>query len=96
MTKLFLEMNAAEHNQVRMYGCTIDDMRETVEREIFGFNGKRSHRDAAMMAMSIMSDCQSMLNSDNGGTYDLMVVEDVRQALNRAKWILSTYVKDRV
>jgi hypothetical protein len=46
--------------------------------------------------MSIMSDCQAMLNSDNGGTYDLMTVEDVRQALNRAKWILSTYVKDPV
>jgi hypothetical protein len=25
-----------------------------------------------------------------------MTVEDVRQALNRAKWILSTYVKDPV
>lgn len=37
---------------------------------------------------------QAMLNRDNGGTYDFMTVEDVRQALNRAKWILSTYVKE--
>jgi hypothetical protein len=95
MTKLFAEMNDQERNEVRMYGCSVADMRETVEREIF--SGILSfHRDAAMIAMSIMSDCQAMLNSDNGGTYDLMVVEDVRQALNRAKWILSTYVKDPV
>jgi hypothetical protein len=44
-----------------------------------------------MMAASIMSDCQEMLNHDNGGTYDFMAVEDVRQALNRAKWILFEY-----
>jgi hypothetical protein len=35
-----------------------------------------------------------MLASDNGGSYDFMVVEDVRQALNRAKWILFTYVME--
>jgi len=44
-----------------------------------------------MMAASIMSDCQEMF-FDNGGSYDFMVVEDVRQALNRAKWILFEYV----
>ena len=94
MTKLFTEMTDQERNEVRMFGCTKTDMKETVEREIFEFNGKRSNRDAAMIAMSIMSDCQEMLNRDNGGTYDFMTVEDVRQALNRAKWILSTYVKE--
>jgi hypothetical protein len=96
MTKLFTEMTEAERNEVRMFGCTKADMKETVESELFVFNGKRSQRDAAMMAMSIMSDCQEMLNRDNGGTYDFMTVEDVRQALNRAKWILSTYVKEGV
>ena len=48
-----------------------------------------------MMAASIMSDCQEMLSSDNGGSYDFMVVEDVRQALNRAKWILFEYCDNR-
>jgi hypothetical protein len=47
-----------------------------------------------MYAMSLMSDCQEMLASDNGGSYDMMIVEDVRQMLNRAKWILSNYVMD--
>lgn len=91
MTKLFTEMNDQERNEVRMFGCTKADMREAVESEMFS---GRSNRSAAMMAMSIMSDCQAMLNRDNGGTYDFMTVEDVRQALNRAKWILSTYVKE--
>jgi hypothetical protein len=63
-------------------------MKEAVEQSLtFRFAGP------TMMAMSIMSDCQEMLAHDNGGSYDLMVVEDVRQALNRAKWILSNYSK---
>jgi hypothetical protein len=48
-----------------------------------------------MYAASLMSDCQEMLGSDNAGSYDFMVVEDVRQALNRAKWILFTYVMEK-
>jgi len=96
MTKLFTEMTEREKGEVRMFGCTKADMQEAVESQLLVFNGKRSNRDAAMIAMSIMSDCQEMLNRDNGGSYDFMVVEDVRQALNRAKWILSTYVKETV
>ena len=70
-----------------MYGCTEAQMKEAVEHSItFRFSGP------AMMAASLMSDCQEMLGSDNAGSYDFMVVEDVRQALNRAKWILFTYV----
>ena len=76
-----------QKREVRMYGCTEADMREAVEQSLtFRFSGP------AMYAASLMSDCQEMLASDNGGSYDLMVAEDVRQALNRAKWILFTYV----
>ena len=74
--------------EIRMYGVTEAGMREAVEQRL------RS-TTPAMMAASIMSDCQEMLNHDNGGTYDFMAVEDVRQALNRAKWILFEYCDTR-
>jgi hypothetical protein len=83
-------MSEVEKKQVRMYGCTEAQMKEAVEQSLtFRFSGP------AMMAASLMSDCQEMLASDNGGSYDFMVVEDVRQALNRAKWILFTYVMEK-
>jgi hypothetical protein len=83
-------MSETEKKQVRMYGCTEAQMKEAVEQSLtFRFSGP------AMMAASLMSDCQEMLASDNGGSYDFMVVEDVRQALNRAKWILFTYVMEK-
>lgn len=69
--------------EISIYGCTVEQMREAVEQSLtFRFSG------AAMMAASIMSDCQEMLNYSCD---DSMVREDIRQALNRAKWILSTY-----
>lgn len=89
-TATYAALSDAEKRQVRMYGCTEAQMREAVEQSItFRFSGP------AMMAASIMSDCQEMLSSDNGGSYDFMVVEDVRQALNRAKWILFTYCMEQ-
>lgn len=87
--KMFNELTDAEKRQVRMYGCTTEEMREAVENAL-AFR----HRGPAMMATSIMSDCQEMIAYDNGGSYDFMVIEDVRQALNRAKWILSTYLSE--
>jgi hypothetical protein len=43
--------------------------------------------------MSLMSDCQEMVSY---GPYDsdtlANILEDQRQMLNRAKWILSEYV----
>ena len=80
-------MTEQQKREVRMYGCTEDQMREAVEQSLtFRFSGP------AMYAASLMSNCQEMLAHDNGGSYDFMVVEDVRQTLNRAKWILFTYV----
>ena len=83
---MYQTLNESQKREVRMYGCTEAQMREAVEESItFRFSGP------AMMAASIMSDCQEMISHDNGGSYDFMVVEDVRQALNRAKWILFEY-----
>lgn len=90
MTVRYAEMTEQHKREVRMYGCTETQMREAVEESLtFRFSGP------AMYAMSMMSDCQEMLASDNGGQYDFMVVEDVRQMLNRAKWILSTYCMNK-
>ena len=87
MTAIYEALSDVQKREIRMYGVTVEGMKEAVEQSItFRFTGP------AMMAMSIMSDCQEMLQSDNAGQYDLMIAEDVRQALNRAKWILSTYV----
>lgn len=90
MTVRFSEMTETQRREVRCYGCTIDEMREAVEESLtFRFSGP------VMYAMSLMSDCQEMLASDNGGQYDSMIREDVRQTLNRAKWILSHYAMER-
>lgn len=83
----FAEMTEQEQRQVRMYGCTEAQMKEAVEESLtFRFSGP------AMYAASLMSDCQEML--EHGGE-DSMVREDVRQALNRAKWILFEYAMER-
>ena len=86
----YAQMSEKQKREVRMYGCTEDQMRESVEQSLtFRFSGP------AMMAASLMSDCQEMLSSDNGGQFDLMIAEDVRQALNRAKWILFEYAMEK-
>jgi hypothetical protein len=84
---MYSTLSDIEKKEVRMYGVTVAGMKEAVEESItFRFCGP------AMMAASLMSDCQEMLASDNAGSYDFMIVEDVRQTLNRAKWILANYV----
>lgn len=90
MTQIYEALTDTEKRQVRMYGCTEQQMREVVEASItFRVS------NPAMIAASIMSDCQEMLAHDDGGSYDMMIVEDVRQSLNRAKWILFNYVVEK-
>ena len=75
-----------QKREVRMYGVTVEGMRESVESSItFKFSGP------AMMAASLMSDAQEMVNTEYGEV-DYMRAEDARQCLNRAKWILFEYV----
>jgi len=77
-TAIYNELTDVEKRQVRMFGCTEQQMREAVEESFtFRFSGP------AMMAMSLMSDAQEEILRD--------MSEDARQTLNRAKWILSTY-----
>lgn len=85
-TAIYNALSDKEKREVRMYGCTEAQMREAVEQSItFRFSGP------AMMAMSLMSDAQEMINTEYGEVDD-MRAEDARQCLNRAKWILATYI----
>lgn len=91
MTVRYAEMTQQQQREIRMYGCTEAEMREAVEQSLtYRFSG------AAMYVMSMMSDAQEMVaygpyNSDTLAN----LLEDQRQLLNRAKWILSTFVMDR-
>lgn len=86
-TAIYQALTEQERREVRIYGCTEAQMREAVEESItFRFSGP------AMMAASLMSDCQEMVSY---GPYDsdtlANILEDQRQCLNRAKWILFMY-----
>jgi hypothetical protein len=86
-TATYQALTEQEKRQVRMYGVTEAGMREAVESSLtFRFSGP------AMMAASLMSDAQEMVNY---GPYDsdtlANILEDQRQLLNRAKWILFEY-----
>ena len=83
----FADMTEAQKREIRMYGVTVEDMREAVEESLtFRFSGP------AMYAASMMSDAQEMMAH---GEVDDMIREDVRQLLNRAKWVLFEYAMNR-
>jgi hypothetical protein len=67
-----------------MYGCDINEFRESLEDSItFKLTGP------AMCAMSLMSDAQEEMA--------MGMTESARQTINRAKWVIGTYImKDRV
>ena len=82
------KLTEQQKREFRMYGCTESQMREAVEQSItYRFSGP------AMMAASLMSDAQEMINTEYGEV-DFNRAEDARQCLNRAKWILFTYVME--
>ena len=87
-TATYQALTEQEKRQVRMYGVTEAGMREAVESSLtFRFSGP------AMMAASLMSDAQEMVGY---GPYDSDTLanslEDQRQLINRAKWILFEYM----
>ena len=84
-----ITLNEQEKREVRMYGVTEAGMREAVESSL-----TFKHSGPAMMAASLMSDAQEMINTEYGEV-DFMRAEDARQCLNRAKWILFEYMDTR-
>jgi len=87
-TATYQALTEQEKREVRMYCVTVAGMRESVESSLtFKLSGP------AMMAASLLSDCQEMMAY---GPYDsdtlANIQEDQRQLLNRAKWVLFEYV----
>jgi hypothetical protein len=82
-----ITQNEQEKREVRMYGCTESQMREAVESSsTFRFSGP------AMVVASMMSDAQEMLAYEQP---DFNTIEDQRQLINRAKWVLFEYIMDK-
>ena len=68
--------------ETRMYGSTLAELKQAVESsEIF------KHEGAVDLANYLIADCQDRLNYVNTNRQDL------RQQLNRVRWILDTYAK---
>ncbi len=89
MTAIYEALTEQQKREVRMYGCTEAQMRESVEQSLtFRFSGP------SMMAASLMSDAQEMINTEYGEV-DFNRAEDARQCLNRAKWILFEYTMEQ-
>ena len=79
-------LTLAEQNEVTTFGCTVVEMREAVESS---FNLR--FRDPVICAIAILCSAQDSIKGDN---VDWMARDDARQAINRAKWVLATYVRD--
>ena len=85
-TAIYEALNESQKRDIRMYGVTEAGMREAVESSItFKLSGPM------MVAASILSDAQEMINTEYGEV-DFMRAEDARQAINRAKWIMFEYM----
>jgi hypothetical protein len=86
-TETYNRLTEQEKRQVGMYGCTESEMREAVESSsTFRFSGP------AMVAASMMSDAQEIMAYEQP---DFNTIEDQRQLLNRAKFVLFEYIMDR-
>ena len=87
MRKAFEGLTTKQLREVGMYGCTEAQMREAVESgSTFRFSGP------AMVVASMLSDAQEMMAYEQP---DFNIIEDQRQLLNRAKFVLFSYVMDR-
>lgn len=83
-TAIYEALTEQQKREVRMYGVTEAGMREAIESSItFRLSGP------AMIVASMMSDAQEMMAYEQP---DFNTIEDQRQLLNRAKWVLMTYI----
>ena len=86
-TAIYNALSEQEKREIRMYGVTEAGMREAVElSSTFRFSGP------AMVVASMMSDAQEMMAYEQP---DSNVIEDQRQLLNRAKFVLFEYIMDK-
>lgn len=88
MTIAFQGLTTQEIREVSMYGCTEKQLRNSVENSItFKLSGP------AMVAASMLSDAQEMICTEYGEVTDNRA-EEARQAINRAKFIMFTYMME--
>ena len=86
VTATYEALTVQEKREVGMYGVTVAGMRESVESSLtFRMTGP------AMIVASMMSDAQEMMAYEQP---DFNTIEDQRQLLNRAKWVLFEYVME--
>jgi len=86
-TATYQALTEQEKREVGMYGVTEKGMREAVESSMtYRFSGP------AMMVASLLSDAQEMMAYEQP---DFNTIEDQRQLLNRAKWILFEYLSPK-
>lgn len=75
--------------EIGMYGCTVSQLREGI-----GLHAITGRNPVSLVA-NILSDCQEIMAQ---GPYDgdtmANILEEQRQMLNRAKWILFNCVDD--
>jgi hypothetical protein len=87
----YANLTEQQKREVRMYGVTEAGMREAVEESItYRYSGP------GMMAMSMLSDAQEILSFETGeDDLDSMRAHDACQMINRAKWIIATYIMEK-
>jgi len=82
-----VDQDIQRKREISMYGCTEAQMREAVESSpTFKFSGP------AMVVAGMMSDAQEMMAYEQP---DFNTIEDQRQLINRAKFVLFTYIMDK-
>lgn len=79
-------MTKAEQNQIEMYGMTQAELDEMIANSIYRITG-----GLEMLAMSMMSDAQELVSFAQHSR----ALEDQRQILNCAKYVLSVVMKEK-
>lgn len=83
-TETFNRLTEQERRQVSMYGVTEAGMREAIESSMtFKLSGPM------MVVAGMLSDAQEMMAYEQP---DFNTIEDQRQLLNRAKFVLFEYM----
>lgn len=86
-TVTYQALTEQEKREVSMFGVTEQGMRHAVES-----SSSFRYGEFAMIAASMMSDAQEMMAYEQP---DFNTIEDQRQLLNRAKWVLFEYVLNK-
>ena len=80
-------MNAEQKIEINMYGMTAEQLRAEVENSMY----YSILKDVDLLVMSMLSDAQEMVNY----SVSRETLEQQRQLLNRAKFVLRYYVMNK-